>query len=156
MTYTREDLIRSYLDAERYKSAEGVLAEDTQGFTASLQRAFQVSLNSLENKNFSDPLWPLALVFQQGVGAIQAQESGILEGGLLLSKLETLGTGGQRVLEQYISLGQARYEVTQQALSLLTAVVEAVWPDAPKTVTSEDLLRLGFDDSQRPDPVDYW
>lgn len=156
MIYTRKDLIRSYLDAERYKSAAQELAEDASGFTAALQQAFQLSLSDLLAQNFPSTQWLFATLFKRGIEAIRAQETGVLEEGLLLNKLEKQGTTGQKLSEQYASLGRTRSEVTRQAVTLLVTVVDAAYPNAPETVTSEDLLRLGFDGSQRPDPMDYW
>jgi len=133
-----------------------VLAEDSQAFTTSLQQAFQLWLSDLTAQDFFSPLGPLALVFKRGVQAVLAQDTGIIEEGLLYTKLEQHGSTGPELLEQYISVRRAQDEVTQQALELLVAVVDAAWPNVPETVTSEDLLRLGFDDQQRPDPMDYW
>lgn len=156
--YTREDLIRSYLEARRYADwadAEA-LVNDTQGFTEALQKAFGIQLEQFLTKGLRDPLGTLTFIFKQGVEAFEAQQNGILEAGLLYSKLQQQGPAGEKVVSQYIAVGRARGEVTRQAIQLLLAVVEAVWPDAPATMTSDDLLRLGFDDRERVDPVDYW
>ncbi|MFC3831754.1 MULTISPECIES: hypothetical protein [Deinococcus] len=156
MNYTRVDLIKSYLDAQRYSNADKVLADDTQAFTVALQRGFNIYLTDLKDIDATNPQWPLAFVFHQGIKVIQTQDDGVLEAGLLYLKLEQGGEAGKQILNQYVLVGEARQQVMTHAMKLLTDVVDAVWPDSPLSVTSDNLLQNGFDDSNRPDPMDFW
>ncbi|WP_156039264.1 hypothetical protein [Deinococcus marmoris] len=157
MIYTKSDLIKSRLDAERYASSDPVLQEDTRQFTEVLQRAFQIPIDDFHNTpNLANAQWPYAMMFRHGASIVLAQDSGFLEAGLLYSRLEQEGESGQKILEQYALIGQVQRNVTELTLRFLIDIIETLWPDAPETVTSTDLTALGFDDSQRPDPMDFW
>lgn len=156
MIYTREDLIQSVLDVQRYRSAEAVLADDMQGFNQGLEAAFGTPLREFASAGFFTETGPQALLFRRGIEAIQAQESGVLEEGLLYLKLEEQGESGKQLLQSYLAVGGARSEVKRKAVELLLQIVTTVWPTAPAQVTSADLLQHGFDDRERPDPMDFW
>lgn len=156
MIYTREDLIQSVLDAQRYRSAEAVLADDMQGFNQALEAAFGTPLHEFSSAGFFTETGPQALLFRRGVEAVQAQESGVLEEGLLYSKLEEQGEPSKQLLQLYLSVAGARSEARRRAVELLLQIVAVVWPTASTQVTSADLLQHGFDDRQRPDPMDFW
>lgn len=154
--YTRRDLINAYLNVQRYQSADPALVVDSAAFSSALQQVFQIPLDELASEQFFGSLGVQAYLFKRGVEAIKAQDSGVLEEGLIYSKLEAQGAEGEKLSRHYIAVGEAQHAVTQQALKLLAAVLASTWPTAPETVTSEDLLHVGFNDTQRPDPMDYW
>ncbi|WP_146160598.1 hypothetical protein [Deinococcus arcticus] len=156
MIYTRENLIQSVLDVQRYCSAEAGLADDMRGFNQALEAAFGTPLREFSSAGFFTETGPQALLFRRGIEAIQAQESGVLEEGLLYLKLEEQGESGKQLLQAYLSVGGAGSEVRRKATELLLQIVAAVWPAAPVQVTSADLLQHGFNDEQRPDPLDFW
>ncbi len=121
-----------------------------------MQRAFNVDFEQLSNPPLSSEAWASAYLFRLSREVALAQDSGLLEGGLLFRKLEEQGSSGLSLLESFGELGRRRVGVTEQALSLLLDITTSLWPDSPTHVTSEDLLRHSFDDRNRPDPMEYW
>ncbi|MDR6219629.1 hypothetical protein [Deinococcus soli (ex Cha et al. 2016)] len=156
MKYGRRELIQSHLDARRYINAAEPLRLDATSFTRALQRAFSVDFGELSNIPLSSDAWAPAYLFNLTREAFLAQDSGLLESGLLVKKLEGQGPSGHSLLESFGELGRKRAAVTAQALSLLLDITTTLWPDSPTQVTSDDLLRYGFDDRNRPDPMEYW
>ncbi|WP_145999413.1 hypothetical protein [Deinococcus sp. UR1] len=155
MIYTRKDLVRSYLSALSYMNAAEPLKSDAEGFTCALQQAFGIDLPGFLDFS-ARPINPLAFLFQRAVGTFRAQQDGALEEGWLVMKLENQGPSGVHLLDQYLNLRGCVAETSHQALALMQDILSTAWPEAPETVTSATLLALGFDDRNRPDPMEYW
>lgn len=55
------------------------------------------------------------------------------------------------------TISSALQELSSAETRLLEELVVRLWGFGDRTVTSEDLIRHGFDDSDpAPDPDDYW
>ena len=169
MRYDRAKLIEVYLAAQ--ENCEDVrfgyriecdefndaLREYYRGLLAALQKLFVVEFDRQRVQNFGAGVF--LVPFRNTVASLQGARtpwSGILEGGLLIKRLEAAGAPGARFLEASDVIDELRKKSRAAHLEALDAIVEILLGDrAESAFESADVLAAGFDDGARPQPADY-
>jgi hypothetical protein len=80
---------------------------------------------------------------------------GFLEGGLIESQIELLGSKGDQINVTRSSLWQLQEQSREQHLKLLDELFDVLWEPIHSTVTHENLKNLGFN-LNKPQLQDYW
>ncbi|MCB9855906.1 MAG: hypothetical protein H6818_09495 [Phycisphaerales bacterium] len=82
--------------------------------------------------------------------------AGMLESGLLHSRIEDAGEDGQRVIELLKKIMQGYLDTKAAHVELVQTLFKMIHGEPTKVVTSHELRSQGFDDSKPPRPSDYW
>jgi len=154
-TYTEKDMLILYatIDERAY------LHEDFPKY----QRKLVKKLQELFNVDLSDPPKLKALYFlfrstvrtykQAGVHPL----SGYLEASLIhITLREKTGDAGRETNNLLNEIGNTCELKQKQYQELMYQLYDLIWGATGKVVTSEDLAKVGFDTSNKPDMADYW
>lgn len=147
--YDYKDLVMAYIDANR----RGYLHEDFKTY-------FQSRLPKLEEAfdiYFKDAKKSLMMYFFSIVRSYNSIDyPGMMEMGGVFSALSRAGNRGREVEKLQIDVFHKLEEARNMLLEMMYALFIVMFGETDKTVTSEDLLKLGFDESKEPKERDYW
>lgn len=163
MIYSREELLKAYFKAEEAKQWENdllkPLKDDYIAFSDALQQAFEIQI---EPKGYMLEYLPdkekyLNILFiNQQESYRQLSSGNITEAGDLTNTLKELGVQGEVILDRWAESEKLAHQLLEVRLEIMVMLADMMWPSPKESVTSEDLLAVGFDDSKRPSPLDYF
>jgi hypothetical protein len=165
MDYGRAELLSAYLgidssayDQEMYGEYEDARSAWSRGLTGALGALLGVDLlASGSTPGHGDPvLW---FHFRQTLHSYRAQQtptSGMLEGGLLIMRLEESGERGQLVLDRLGRMAEHLAASRELHQANLETLLELLLGDrAELRFSPDDLRAAGFDPDTRPSRADY-
>jgi hypothetical protein len=153
MEYTRRDLALAYLNAHEThhcgpndpESYYVRLKTYREGLLRGLQQLFDFSLEDERVLGFF--LRSVAHSYRSNTYPL----SGLLEGGLLVKRVE--GTGTLEIVDE---LREAHRQTQERHVDLAEKILALAKPDNGEVVTSEQLRAIGVDDVEPRDPDFDW
>jgi hypothetical protein len=153
--YDRAALIQAYIATK-----EPYGHDDFKRFyaerLAALERAFGLSLShdGARNREYA-ALWMLFRATADSYLSIRTPRSNFMDDSLINVKMESLGTRADSI-NTYEALIIRATETSREAhLHMLDELFKVLWGEIDTVVTSKQLRKLGFDDSQEPNWLDY-
>lgn len=163
MIYSREELLRAYFKAEDAKTWDNEqlkpLKDDYIAFSKALQEAFgiEIELKGFMLEYLSENEKYLNMLFinlQESYR--QATSNSFTEAGALIKALKEMGVQGEVILEHWKESDKLAHQLLEVRLEILVMLADMLWPSPKESVSSEDLMAVGFDDTKRPSPLDYF
>lgn len=153
--YTYKDLILLYIatNIEPDKYAHIDFYNFKKNLLTNLETAFGVKLSATKTNN--PALFMLFHATVRSFNSIRTPWSSFLEASLIIKKLEESGELGKKVLELTENIDELASSSMKAHEEMIDTLFEAIFGIIDKTVSSEDLKNLGFDDSTHPKPEDY-
>lgn len=155
--YEWKDLLEAYIKAQHRHYIHEDFSKYYKGHLAALEQAIGITItpDGVRNPNVR-ALW---LPFQGALASylsIQTPWDNVLEDGLTNRIIdERLGEQGKRIRKLETDVSQAIQLSKAVHLELLGELFNVLWGPITQVVTSEHLLKLGFDDSKEPQYLDY-
>lgn len=152
--YDTRSLATAYIEANSSHYHQD-LKDDAISFLRALEKAFGIDLEERDTTlkmvamNFRLP----ALV--RNCGRMLYTTSGMLEDGITPNQINRAGERGKNIEAIESSINKKIGQVQVEVLELISQYLCLMWPIEGNTVSSKDLLALGFDDSKRPTERDY-
>jgi hypothetical protein len=143
MRYQYEYLLRAYLDTK-----QSCAHEDSVKF-------YQARLKALENA-FGVKILPgsaLSVLFRavaDRYGPLEPTRAGFLDDSLINTTLQQLPDHGKTIEQAEQHANELIRQAQASLFKLLKLLLHAMGPPTRESVTSEELLALGFDDSKEP------
>lgn len=155
--YEWKDLLDAYIKAQRRHYVHEDFTKYYKGHLAALEEAFGVSVSVERVRNPGvRALW---VPFQGALASflsIRTPWDNVLEDSLTNRVIdERLGEQGKQIRRLEADVSQAIQLSKVVHLELLEELFNVLWGPITQVVTSEDLLKLGFDDSKEPQYLDY-
>jgi len=150
-TYNYKDLIKAYISAKRYQDASPELRDYYADLYSCLSSFFGIDLIEIEQKaNLKSQYCGLDSLFHKALDqylGISSPFSGFLE-------------APRRICDLYKKYGKRLTEIENAykaaCFDLMREIYKIVFGATDKQITSDELKRLGFDDSEEPDELDFF
>lgn len=156
-TYNQHDLLQAYIAAQRRPYPHEDFRTFRRARLAALEKAFEVSISDEGMRTTDHHI--LFYIFRGEVAAqvnYLDEGAGVMEGGLLESVIDRNDTPELGIREKQQRIHSLIVQCAQERLALIETLFSAIWGKTDRTVSSADLLTLGFDDSDEPKVADYW
>jgi hypothetical protein len=153
--YDRAALIQAYIATKKPYGHEDFKRFYTERLDA-LERAFGLSLayDGVHNREYA-ALWMLFRATADSYLSIRTPRSNFMDDSLINVKMEALGARADSI-NTYEALIIRATETSREAhLHMLDELFTLLWGEIDTVVTSKQLRRRGFDDSQEPNWLDY-
>lgn len=131
------------------------IADYNRGFLTVLEAKFGLSLDFQLATGRRAALLHLFANSAKSLSAGEAPLSAYKEAGLFVTILENSGPAGQRFLESNAEIYLENEVGRDFHRQMLYDLFVIIFGEIETTITSEDLLAAGFDDSEKPNPFDY-
>lgn len=154
-TYTKEDLLYALMATRQWQSHE-VMREDAQKFLTALEQGFGLSLSADGVLPERRAIWMVFRACVENFAALQTPLGGALESSLFITQLKAQGASGEEVMRQITETSQAIVKAREAYFPLITALFDVLWQPQVEVIHSDRLLEFGFNDAERPDPMDFW
>jgi hypothetical protein len=150
-TYNYKDLIKAYISAKRYQNASPELRDYYAGLYSCLSSFFGIDLHEIEqNANLKSQYCGLDSLFHKALDrylGISSPFSDFLEAPRNICDLhDTYG----------IKLSELEDKYKGVCFGLMCEIHRIIFGATDKQITSDELKKLGFDDSQEPDELDFF
>ncbi|MEP7289705.1 MAG: hypothetical protein ABI947_28470 [Chloroflexota bacterium] len=157
--YTYKELLETYLKLPQVSGIHPDFQDYYSGLLMTLEILFDVKVDIGRPGSRSGRDWTLAVVYDNLIKRIRAGyvSGSWMEGGPYVTLFDMAEQNPERkialqvfnnVIEQERHLRQSYYELLYQLFDIFFGKTDLRF-------TSEDLLRVGFDDSKEPDIKDY-
>lgn len=156
-TYNQHDLLHAYIAAQRGPYPHEDFRAFRRARLAALEKAFGLSMSDEGTRTADGRI--LLFIFRGEVAAqVDYMDSGagVMEGGLLETAIDRNDTPEFGIREKQQRIHSLTAQCAQERLALLESLLVVIWGKSNRTVSSADLLALGFDDSKEPKVEDYW
>ena len=153
--FGKNDLIAAYVEARRNDHPHASFETYYKALFETLQNAFGIRMSHDAISSFDGKVF--FVLFNQVVSSYirLTARDGLLEGGLLETKIEGLGETGLSINQKREKIWDFRQQSVSLHLELLAQVFDLIWGPLERTVTDNDLKRLGFD-LEPPNIADFW
>lgn len=153
-SYGYRELIQTYIQTQRNDHIHPDFKNYYTGLLTQLEQLFEVNFASPPSSGHA--LWMLFRATVASYLSLRTPLSGFLEAGLLVRKIEALGSQGEHIFPRSRQIEEITQTSRELHLQLLSDLFECIYGKRDLVVTSQDLASRGFDISKEPQVADYW
>jgi len=155
--YTYKVLINAYVYTQRNDFFHADFKDYYTSLVGALEEIFTVKLCNVDTSSLDRKvLWGLFTETVHSLLKIGTPWSGYLEAGLLVKKLQDAGDAGKAVFAASERINVATAESELAHYEMLHHLFIAMFGERQQVLTSEDLLKQGFDDAHEPEFKNYY
>lgn len=154
ISYNYIELIHTYLQTQRNDHRHPDSKNYYTGLLTQLEQLFGVDFASPPPSQLA--LWMLFRATGASYLSLRTPGSGFLEGGLIVQKIEALGSQGEQMLSSLKQIEEITQTSRELHLQLLYDLFEGIYGKRDLVVTPQELAARGFDTSKAPQEADDW
>lgn len=153
-SYDYRKLIQTYIQSRRNDHIHPDFKNYYTGLLTQLEQLFEVDFSSPPSSQHA--LWMLFRATIDSYLSLRTPWSHFLEAGLLVQKIEALGSQGEKIFSYSKQIEEVTQTSRELHLQVLSDLFECMYGKRDLVVTSQDLTARGFDPSKEPQITDYW